>query len=60
MNIEFDMWYHDNKFEVDNIVTKILKSLEYNVLIPKSLPYDLTFDYETLRSELIEYLYINS
>ena len=60
MSIQFEMWYSDNQFEVDGIVNKILKSLESNVLIPKSLPYELTFDYETLRKDLVTYIYMNS
>jgi hypothetical protein len=60
MDIEFEMWYHDNKCNVDHIVDKIIDSVMKNVFVPKHLPYDFTIDHESLRDNLIQYVYDNS
>ena len=60
MNIEFEMWYQWNKSNVDSIVDKVIESVTENVFLPKHLPYDFTVDFESLRRDMVQYIYYNS
>jgi len=55
-----DNWYENNRTDVDALVDLLIRRLKNNTSFPTKIPYDYTFDWDSLISDMIRYLYYSN
>ena len=55
-----DDWYMHNKKDVDRLIDIVIDKLKKNTSFPNKIPYDYTFDWDSLIKDLIKYFYYSN
>ncbi len=55
-----DDWYNYNRTNVDSLIDIVIERLKRTTSFPKEIPYDYSFDWESLRRDMIRYLYYSN
>lgn len=55
-----DEWYINNRSDVDSLIDIIIDKLKKHTSFPNEIPYDYTFNWESLRNDLVRYFYYSN
>lgn len=54
-----ERWYDDNKVVIDDLIEHVIQKLKQDTMLPNFIAYEFSYDWEKLRNELVEYLYVS-